>query len=278
MFCKLESNQYRKINEIINNSGEECLFAYAILENNIPGSVYVDDLANPRTSLICSSSGKYLIAGDDQNDEFNKEISEFLKENTNHNGYYDLYASSNKWIEILSEMLKGHVVRLKHSIYSHDISKNFSNVCDKPLIEGFELKQIDEEIFEKASKLFTLTSKDHFGSAKEFNSKNFGYCITDDNQIASIVASCYKGNGYAEIDIYTRPEFQRKVLAFAICSEFLKHCKTNNLTALWICDYGNENSNNLAAKLGFEKVKDIEIFWWHSNKEFIAKYLEDFKY
>lgn len=274
----IKTNQYEKVIELMEHTGEECLFAYAILENNIPGTVYVDDIANPRASLICSASGKYLIVGNEQNHTFNMNVAEFLKENTNHNGYYDLYLSSNKWIEILSQMLEGHVVKLKHSIYSYNINENLSNVCDKTLLEGFELKRIDEELFEKASKVFSLTSKDHFGSAKEFNLKNFGFCITDGDRIASIVASCYKGNGYAEIDIYTRPEFQRKGLAIAICSEFIKHCKMNNLTALWICDYGNQNSNNLAAKLGFKKIKDFEMFWWHSNKEFIAKYLEDFKY
>jgi len=47
---------------------------------------------------------------------------------------------------------------------------------------------------------------------------------------------------------------------------------------LWDADYGNEPSNRLAAKLGFTKVKDCEILWWHENQKEVANYLKKYNY
>ncbi len=52
----------------------------------------------------------------------------------------------------------------------------------------------------------------------------------------------------------------------------------NNIKPLWDCDAGNEASNSLAVKLGFEIKETYQMHWWHENKKFVDSYLKNFNY
>jgi len=52
----------------------------------------------------------------------------------------------------------------------------------------------------------------------------------------------------------------------------------NNIKPLWDCDAGNEASNSLAVKLGFEIKETYQMHWWHENKKFVDLYLKNFNY
>lgn len=279
MFIKLEEKQYSNVAELLDYVSYDCVFAFAVIEKSLPGQVYVDDVTAPKSALICSIHGKYLVLGDETNIDFNKALFQFLKDKTNHVKYYDLYTSSDEWLEILGKALNGQAVFLKHSVYHYDNSKNIlTDTNSIQLSEELVLKPIDEILFQKIADEFNSSFKYHWNSPHGFYSSSFGYCITKENEIVAEVDSCYTGNGFAEINILTRDNFRRQGLAFNLCKKFIAHCKENNLKALWVCDYGNKPSNELAKKLGFTKAKDIEILWWHENPGIMAGYLNKFNY
>lgn len=278
MFKKLEENQYSKIIELFDYASYESVFAYGVVEKNIPGRIYVDDAENPQSALICSNCGKYLVIGDETNNIFNNAVVEFLMDKSNHIIFYDLYVSSEEWIEVLSRLLNGQAVVLRFCVYYYE-NKNITGTIDNiPLADGFDLKQIGENLFEQIANEFNPPYRKHFGSTETFCSKNFGFCITKKDEVVCVGASTYTGNGYAEIDIETRGDFYRQGLAFTVCKEFIKYCSENNLKAMWICNNGNKPSIQLADKLGFTKSKEIEMLWWHENKGVMASYLNKFSY
>jgi len=271
---KLEKNQYYKVTELLNSSGEECKFALSVIDNNIPGEVYVNCIDNPESCLIASISGKYLVLGKETNEAFNKDIINFLKKAENHHIFYDLYASSNKWIDILEEMLRGSVVRLKRSIYIY----KGENIDDIGLSSDYEMKKMDEVLFYKYADEMDSTFKVHWGTPSNFSSNGIGYCIMKDKEIVSVCTTFYIGGGYSEISIDTIEKFRKKGFATKACQMFINTSLNKKLIPLWDADYGNGPSNQLAAKLGFTKIKDCEILWWHENQKAVAKYLKKYNY
>jgi RimJ/RimL family protein N-acetyltransferase len=279
LFIQLEEQQYSNIVSLFDYTGYECVFAFAVIEKNIPGRIYVDDVVEPTVALLCSACGKYLVIGDETNAEFNKAVSDFLREKSNHIKFFDLYASSQEWIEVLSRALNGEAAVLRFCVYYYDNNKELlPTTASEILAEGFEIKQVDDVLFEKIAAEFSPSFKNHFGSTQKFCSDNFGFCITKEDEVVSVAISTYTGNGYAEIDIETRRDFYRNGLAFELCRYFIEYCQQNALVALWVCDAGNNASKQLANKLGFTKAIDIEMLWWHENKGTMAKYLNNFGY
>lgn len=273
MFIKLERAQFPIIAEIIDYAGLESVFAYSVIDSIIPGNIYVDDSANPNSVFICTNQGKYLVAGDETNDVFNTAVAKFLLDASNHIQSYDLYTSSEEWIEVLSKSLDGQAVILRYTIY---YSKKITTVDDIHLENGFELKPIDEILFEKIVRDFYPSYKNLWGSAAEFCSKSFGFCIVKNDDVLSVATAVYIGNGYAEIDIETSPYYYRKGLAYALANQFIKYCQDNNLVALWICDSLNKKSKALAEKLELTRAKEVEMFWWHENRSAMNGYLNKF--
>jgi RimJ/RimL family protein N-acetyltransferase len=277
MFIKLDENQYSVVEELIYFAGYESVFAFAVTEKNIPGQIYVDDVTEPKSALICSHHGKYLVIGDETNCDFNSAVTQFLLEKNNHIQFYDLYASSEEWIDVLSSSLNGQPAILRFSVYYHNNAKALLNVEDnRPLENGLELKQIDEVLFEKIANEFDHSYRYHWTSALEFCAKSFGYCIIKDEEIISVASATYNGNGYAEIDIQTRDDYQRNGLAYKLCSKFIEYCAEKDYIILWICNSFNKPSNELVKKLGLIKSKEVEMLWWHQSKGVMNSYLNKY--
>jgi GNAT superfamily N-acetyltransferase len=277
MFIKLQEDQFSLVEELVYYGGYESVFAFAVIEKNIPGSIYVDDVIEPKAALICSNHGKYLVTGDETNNDFNSAVAEFLLDQSNHIQFYDLYASSEEWINILSNSLNGQPVILKFDVYYYNSSKGTLNTGDDILLEdGLELKAIDEALFENIAKGCDPSYQYHWTNAQEFCSKSFGFCIVKGDEVVSVASSTYSGNGYAEIDIQTRQDFYRKGLAHKLCREFIEYCTKNNLVMLWVCNSKNKASKELVEKLGLTKSKEVEMLWWHENKGVMNGYLNKF--
>lgn len=79
----------------------------------------------------------------------------------------------------------------------------------------------------------------------------------------SVCTSPYIGGNYAEIDIITIERYQRKGLATKLGVEFIKECLLRQLTPNWCCHSDNIESSNLANKLGFEKIDEHPMYWYH---------------
>ncbi|GKU30029.1 hypothetical protein CFB3_21360 [Clostridium folliculivorans] len=62
------------------------------------------------------------------------------------------------------------------------------------------------------------------------------------------------------------------------CTAFIRYCIKHNINPIWDCDNGNEESKNLAKKLGFKSVETYQMHWWHENKRFVDIYLKNYNY
>lgn len=276
---ELKNNEFINVIQLLNQEKVHCTFAYAVVEGKQPGRIFVDNSIRPKCALITCKSGKYLVAGDINNINFNDFVSDYLYNTENHSNYFDLYSSSHEWLNRLDEMLGDNAAKLSRQLFQWDNS-NLSSVSkwNEMVPEGFELRKMDASLFEKYAKEMDLSYYDLWENPDNFASNGFGFCLLKDNEFVSVCNTYYVRDGFAEIDIVTKDKFRRQGFALITCSEFIKYCVRNNIKPIWDCDNGNENSKILASKLGFKSIETYQMHWWHENKEFVNYYLNKFNY
>lgn len=122
------------------------------------------------------------------------------------------------------------------------------------------------------------TFKVHWGTPSNFCLNGIGYCIMKGKEMVSVCTTFYIGGSYSEVSIDTREKFRKKDFVTKACRIFINTSLNKKLIPLWDADYGSEPSNQLAAELGFTKIKDCEILWWHENQKVVANYLKKYNY
>jgi RimJ/RimL family protein N-acetyltransferase len=274
---ELSNNDYHIVLPLIKTLEFNAVYAYAVIEHIQPGRIFVNRLINPTCSLIVNNGGKYTVIGDYADVEFMEDLTEFLSERSNHSNYYDLYTSSEDWIEPIKSELVGQVVTLSHTTFTFNKAK-YQLLKQVDIAASFVIEPINGLLFDQYRNEHDHTYKRLWSSTESFMKQGFGVCIRVDEQFASVCISFNVGNGFAEIDIITAEQYRKQGLATLTCSAFIDHCFANNRIPSWGCDSGNQASLQLAAKLGFEKNNNYKMLWWHENKDVISNYLKRFSY
>lgn len=276
---ELKKSEFSNIVKLLNEEKVHCTFAYSVAEGKQPGRIFVDNPVEPKCCLLTCKSGKYLVAGCTSNIGFNEFLKVFLLQKENHSNYFDLYSSSKEWVMKVDDILGDNAAKLSRQVFSWDY-ENLSAISkwSERLPEGFELRKMDGVLFQKYTKEMDSSYMDLWETEDNFLSNGFGFCILKDGDFVSVCNTYYVRQGYAEIDIVTKSEYRQQGFALATCAEFIEYCVSNNIKPVWDCDNGNENSKNLAKKLGFKSVETYEMHWWHKNKTFVEEYLKKYKY
>ena len=277
---KLEINEYHKIKPLIAHQDNEFIFVFvhSVIDGNQSGKIFVNHIENPTAGLIASSGGKYYLFGKEDDPIFNRGLLDFLANTDHHSNFYDLYCSSDTWIDLVKKRLDENVVELSRSHYI--LRKNAISNVDKHLNtpEDFRLRRMDEELYERYKNEIDDSYALLWESPDKYLDTTFGYCYMKGNDFVSVCNTFYIGGGYIEPDIITLSDYRNQGMAYAVCQTFIEHSVQQNLIPYWDCDAGNEASNKLVTKLGFDKVGDLSILWWHESKEVIKQYLSKYNY
>lgn len=71
---RLERKDYYKAIEPLGKVKINTMFAESVVKQVIPGSVYVDDIVNPRAFYIAHPCGMSLLIGESDNEEFKRDL------------------------------------------------------------------------------------------------------------------------------------------------------------------------------------------------------------
>lgn len=275
---ELKTNEYYKIDPLIAHKENEFIFVFvqSVIDNNQPGKIFINNSDNPTAGLVASRGGKYYLFGNEEDQAFNSLLLDFLANPDNHANFYDLYFSSNTWLSIIKAPLNDNVVELSRS---HYILSNTTIIDNHATQSGeFLLKSINDKLYDR----YVYEVDDSYSllwdSSNAYLERAFGYCFLSESGFVSACNTFYIGGGYIEPDIITLSDYRKQGLAFALCQEFIKHSRQSKLIPYWDCDSGNNASNLLAIKLGFNKVGEVPILWWHENKQVISNYLLKYNY
>lgn len=220
--------------------GWEETLIYSCLQK-VMGKIYVTDTDNPKSAFaFVGCFGFY--AG-----ELNRELVINKPD-----GFVIMTPQNEAWARLIEEIypsakcVKRYAIKKDTSFDRKQLEKQVGILPD-----GYELKKIDAEIYDKC--LEDPVTRD-FVSA--FDSKEYylkmgrGMVIMKDGRIVAGASSYTRYLEGIEIEVDTVEGERRKHLATVVCAALILSCLEENLYPSW--DAQNMNSVHLAEKLGYE--------------------------
>jgi hypothetical protein len=129
--------------------------------------------------------------------------------------------------------------------------------------EGYVIQEINFEtadyIDKKISNYFSL----FFGGPSEFLKTGVGYCIKEGSELASFATAFLPFDKNLEMQVITLKNYRRKGFALRVCAKLIEFCLKNGITPCW--DAANEQSANLALKLGYTDPISYKCYYWQND-------------
>jgi GNAT superfamily N-acetyltransferase len=222
-----------------------------MFEGRQDGSVYVDNLASPRTALLCPANGFYFICGEARPDLVAEVLAEVRQRL---DAKPILLATSSAWRDLLEPHFPRSAPRL-------GFVREIQSPPAAPLPAGFKIEPMTAAMAGNWSRPdrtgLDPWTFDIWGGPEGFTLKSFGFAVQREGLPVAFTAACAIGGGEAEVEVGTAPAFRKLGLATATCLAFFEECRRRGLEPAWTTDKTNEASISLAARLGFRPVEEV---------------------
>lgn len=235
------------IYELQDTKKAEALFAgweetliYSCLQQ-VMGKIYVTDIESPKAA--CAFVGCFAFYAGEPNEELVKNKPE---------GFVIMTPMNEDWANMIEKCFPDAKRVTRYAIRKNtgfDVGKLQEYVALLP--EGYELKAIDGELYDKClENPVTADFVSSFESKERFLDLGRGMVITKDGEIVAGASSYTRYREGIEIEVDTVEAERRKHLATIVCAALILRCLDENLYPSW--DAQNRNSVHLAEKLGYE--------------------------
>lgn len=213
---------------------------YSCLQK-VMGKIYVTDLNDPKSALAFVGCFGFFAGEPDKELVINKP-----------EGFVIMVPQSEDWEKLIEECfpsakrVKRYAIK-KDTAFDKEKLKQYVDL----LPEGYELKAIDSELYDKC--LLNPVTADFvssFAGKEHFLSMGRGMAILKDGEIVAGASSYTRYLEGIEIEVDTVEQERRKHLATIACSALILRCLEENLYPSW--DAQNMNSVHLSEKLGYE--------------------------
>ncbi|MDR0314305.1 MAG: GNAT family N-acetyltransferase [Treponema sp.] len=157
------------------------------------------------------------------------------------------------------------IVENNFSVKTNDFPRyewkfNRSIFTKLPEIEAYyKIEKINENNVEKMVVQNHNPITNFWDSIEMFLEKGFGFFLSLENVIASLIFSAGVYKNEVEIDIVTNENYRNKGLGKVLSKRFINECLSRNLLPKWDCYKFNESSICLAKRLGFEIIKEYPV-------------------
>lgn len=252
---QLSKIDFPKVTPIFSNITHSKPLVFCVIDGNIDGSIYVDNIENPKTALVILEDMLFL-GGQASNPKFNDEIYDLLFNNlfpSMKEEYFDFYCMSNelrvKIDPIFGAKIHGRPVRKTFLFNKVEFSQHLNwreNLPHNYIMEFIDDDFINEHVY-----------------YKEFwkpSTKRFGFSLVNDSEIVSECSAIFIGGGQAEISVETNEKYRNKGFATVTCSAFIEYCISIGLTPNWGCWDFRTASISLVKRLGFIEINDEIVF------------------
>ncbi|YCI78741.1 GNAT family N-acetyltransferase [Bacillus sp. R1-10] len=253
------NNEFEKgINFLKKNDKETYpTFAYSVLNNYIPGQVYMDELK--KTVLVGTDSGIFVVGGDEMNKGLNSIFLDIYRSRKNDKKRFTLFSPSKEWDQVIIKLFGKELRQLQR--YSFHFNKDtYSTIKREKVPKDFIVKRIDEKIITESLEFNESYYNEYWGSVSNFLENGFGYCLLHNDTVVSECTSIFSSSHFAEIDIATQNKYRGMGLAQNVAEIFIEHCIERTLKPNWDCDVNNFASIKLAERLGFENPMEYSVF------------------
>ena len=268
----LEKKDYFKVVKSLEKVTINNLFAMAIIDGSVRGSVYVDDTQNPKTFYIVHPYGMALLFGDINNKKFNESFYDYaLNTGKTRNNHEWLQVFPNTWNDVLLKLFKNDIVNSKDNIKNHnnkielntrvnfkfDINK-YKKFKQKHPNTNLDIKPTNKSDYELMRG--SVIPSNFWENSDDFLKKGVGFSLFHENDLATTAFSSFITNNQLELGMETIENYRGKGFAQYACSSLIDYCIDNNYEPIWACRLENIGSYKLAMKLGFEPSITLPYF------------------
>jgi GNAT superfamily N-acetyltransferase len=261
----LVPNNYASVRPLFEEMISHHLAVQTVLAGIMPGRIYVDDPASPRTAiLIPSNRHRIYVGGEPAQSLLADVIHLYFKESLAESyGFAVHYDASTSWKQTLEQLLNGQKTfagwRQCYRLRAP------SSPPDKPLPEHITIGRIDEAMLEDATlvnrQLLFEEMHSESPSPEYFFRHNFGFSAQDGHKLVGWCLTEYHNQDRCELGIETIEAYRRQGIATHLTSAVIRHAFAQGATEIgWHCWATNTPSIATALRSGFEKVLDYPVY------------------
>ena len=220
--------------------GWEETLIYSCLQK-VMGRIFVTDLECPRSAMAYVGCFAFYAGEPDRELVINKP-----------KGFVIMVPQNELWEACIEESFP-KAKKVKRYAIKKDthFDRDFLRSMAAELPEGYELKEIDEKIYDLClPDPVTRDFVSSFESKEKFLELGRGMVILKSDRIVAGASSYTRYREGIEIEVDTVEEERRKGLATIVCAALILRCLEEGLYPSW--DAQNMNSVHLAEKLGYE--------------------------
>lgn len=240
----------------------------SILGGNTRGRIVVDDVHEPRVALMWNEQGALLLAGEPYHTDVNRALAEHVATyiipdaRARYIPGLSLHYTPRGWEEQVDVVLEGQRPR--------KALRRFHRL-DRPRVDwparlpsGWRMECMDEDLLAASTRknvdqvLGWITS--FWRGVADFLETGFGFCLANDDAIASWCLSVYAYPPCFELGVATDPQHRQLGFATLTAAACVDYCLSHQLVPEWHCDVANEPSVAVAGKVGFEPVREYEVY------------------
>jgi len=248
------------------------LASAAVIDGNSPGLILVDDADQPRSAFMLSPEGSYL-AGDPENDDFNRALNEAVVARRalgKDVGALFLVVDPESWRDRLPDIVAPHTPVAEKR--RHYVCRSVRYDWRSHLPEGYTVRRIDPSLLEDPEIIVPEHVTDwmigNWGSIDAFLEGGFGFAaMTGDELVSWSLTDCVSGER-CEIGIRTVPAHRRRGLAAATAAAAVEHALSGDFSMVgWHCPETNLGSIGTAERVGFAKERDYTAYHAFLDRE-----------
>jgi GNAT superfamily N-acetyltransferase len=269
----LEPKDYHKATGPLRAVAINNLFARAVVEGHIDGTVHVDDAANPKTFHVVHSYGMSLLFGESGNAGFNAVFRDYaINKDRVRDKYEWLQAFPASWNAALAGFFAGSLVpsddnagRDERGVIELNTRVNFKfdpskypNAWRNGIPKGVTIVRTDRKIFDEMPG--SVVPKYFWNNVEDFLSRGAGYSVICEGELAATAYASFVIDNMLELGIETVEQFRGKGFGKYACCALIDHCLERGLEPVWACRLENIGSYKLAQKIGFEDVARIPYY------------------
>lgn len=270
---ELKIKDFPKAIDALKNVTINALFARAVIERYISGTVYADHKDKPTTFYVVHPYGMSLLFGNHKNAEFNSAFKEYaLNKNGARNNVEWMQAFPNDWDHVLSELFKESLLKSSENKgnitagiielntrlnFIFDIDNYYKFKADLTPAHG-TITNTTEDIFNTMQG--SVVPSNFWNNADDFLTNGVGFSWFFEGQLACTAYSAFLMDNMLELGMETVPTYQGKGFAQHTCSRLIDYCIDNNLEPIWACRLENVGSVRLAEKLGFKPTIQLPYY------------------
>lgn len=257
MIRKLAPEHYHRVLPLLGpDDAVNALSINAILSDTNCGTIYADDLEQPRTALIDQTGIISFLVGDPGNPAFIGDFDRFLDQQLGP----DTLASCGgdtfiavlhnaAWQQALEPVLTQREPEADEECYfTFDSDVQMPSLRTLPA--GFAVRRIDAAL--AANEDIAECLVESWPGTDHFLAHGIGHAVMEGDRAVSLAFSCAAWNGRQEINLLTfDDDDQGRGFATHACAAWLAEALHAGVTPHWTAMASNAASLHLARKLGF---------------------------